>query len=354
MNGLQYKKFSEINIDDIFFDSLKADYSEFADWFLRKADAGEEAYVFYNSRRRMDGFLYLKKEAASDITIDPPLPAGTALKVGTLKINAHGTKLGERFVKKVFDHAMSLGVKYIYVTVFDKHDGLIALLERYGFEKRGEKISHNGSEHVLIRTLNEVTGDVVKDFPHFEVSNKKYYLLAIYPQYHSSFLPDSILNGESHDILQDVSHTNSIHKIYISGINRTKCLRPGDIIAIYRTNDGKGKAYYRSVVSSLGVVEEVRQIKSFTNESQFIKYAKPYSIFTIEQLKEYFTNKQKSYIIKFTYNAALRKRIIRKRLIEECLISTRTRWDFTRITEAQLRWIADNGEINESIIVNQT
>jgi DNA-directed RNA polymerase subunit H (RpoH/RPB5) len=300
----------------------------------------------------MDGFLYLKTESASDITIDPPLPAGTALKVGTLKINAHGTKLGERFVKKVFDHAMSLGVDYIYVTVFDKHDGLIALLERYGFEKRGEKTTHNGSEHVLIRTLNEISGDVVKDFPHFEITNKQYYLLAIYPQYHSAFLPDSILNGESHDILEDISHTNSIHKIYISGINRTKCLKPGDIIAIYRTNDGKGKAYYRSVVSSLGVVEEVRQIKSFKSEAQFIKYAKPYSIFTIEQLKEYFTSKQKSYIIKFTYNAALKKRIIRKRLIEECLISTRTRWDFTRITEAQLRWIADTGEINESIIVN--
>jgi hypothetical protein len=353
MNGLHYKKFSEIDGDDIFFDSLKGDYNEFKTWFAKKSDAGEEAYVFYNSRKRMDGFLYLKVETDADASIIPPLPSGRALKVGTLKINAHGTKLGERFVKKIFDHAMNLGADYIYVTVFDKHQGLITLMERYGFEKQGEKVTGNGAEHVLIRNLNVISGDVVKDFPHFEITNKKYYLLAIYPEYHSAFLPDSILNGESHDILEDVSHTNSIHKIYISGINRTKSLHPGDIVAIYRTNDGKGKAYYRSVISSIGVVEEVRQIKSFKSEAQFIKYAKPYSIFTLEQLKEYFTKKQKSYIIKFTYNAALKKRIIRKRLIEECLISTRTRWDFTQLTETQLKWIADQGEINESLIVHQ-
>lgn len=353
MNGLQYRKFSEIDGEDVFFDSLKQDYSEFGTWFTKKSAATEEAYVFYNSRRKMDGFLYLKIENTSDSAITPPLPGGKALKVGTLKINAHGTKLGERFVKKIFDHAMSLEADYIYVTIFEKHAGLIALMERYGFEKKATKLTSNGSELVLVRDLNIITGDVLKDFPHFETANKKYYLLAIYPKYHSAFLPDSILNGESHDILEDVSHTNSIHKIYISGINRTKRLKAGDIVAIYRTNDGKGRAYYRSVVSSLGVVEEVRQIKSFQSEAHFIKYAKPYSIFTTEELKEYFTNKQKSYIIKFTYNAALKKRIIRKRLIEECLISTRARWDFTELTETQLKWIADEGEINESLIIHK-
>jgi hypothetical protein len=129
-------------------------------------------------------------------------------------------------------------------------------------------------------------------------------------------------------------------------------MKPGDLVLIYRTSDGKGKAYYRSVASSIGVVEEVRQIKSFNSESEFIKYTKPYSIFTLAQLKEYFTNKKKSYIIKFTYNAALKKRIIRKRLMEECMISTRTRWDFMSLTEAQIKWVAAAGEINEGLIVD--
>lgn len=352
MKSLKYEKFSNIDISDDFFSSLKSDYAEFEEWFQRKAQDDAEAYVFFNSRNRLDGFLYLKREDQPDDKISPPLPGGLSVKVGTLKINAHGTKLGERFLKKAFDHAMIERADYMYVTIFEKHSGLISLIERYGFVLHGSKIGKNGIENVYVRELKTLTGDVAKDFPHFSIAGRKHYLLAIYPEYHSSFLPDSILNNENHDIVQDVSHTNSIHKVYISGISRTKVMKPGDTVAIYRTSDGKGKAFYRSVVSSIGVVEEVRQIKSFATESQFIKYTKPYSIFTTEQLKEYFTNKQRSYIIRFTYSAALKKRIIRGRLIEECNISTRTRWDFIALNETQIRWIAEKGEINESIIID--
>ena len=352
MKSLKYEKFSNIDISDDFFSSLKSDYAEFEEWFLKKAKGDAEAYVFFNSRNRLDGFLYLKREDQPDDKISPPLPSGLCVKVGTLKINAHGTKLGERFLKKAFDHAMIEGADYMYVTIFEKHSGLISLIERYGFVLHGSKTGINGTENVYVRELKTITGDVTKDFPHFSIAGRKHYLLAIYPEYHSSFLPDSILNNENHDIVQDVSHTNSIHKVYISGISRTKVMKPGDTVAIYRTSDGKGKAYYRSVVSSIGVVEEVRQIKSFATEAQFIRYTKPYSIFTTEQLKEYFTNKQRSYIIRFTYSAALKKRIIRGRLIEECNISTRTRWDFIALNETQIRWIAEKGEINESIIID--
>ncbi len=111
---------------------------------------------------------------------------------------------------------------YMYVTIFEKHHSLISLFERYGFIKYGTKNGNNGSEIVYVRTLKNITGNIVKDFPHFSLRDRKYYLLAIYPEFHSAFLPDSILNNENHDIVQDVSHTNSIHKIYISGISRQK------------------------------------------------------------------------------------------------------------------------------------
>ena len=106
MKSLKYEKFSNIDISDDFFSSLKSDYAEFEEWFLKKAKGDAEAYVFFNSRNRLDGFLYLKREDQPDDKISPPLPSGLCVKVGTLKINAHGTKLGERFLKKAFDHAM--------------------------------------------------------------------------------------------------------------------------------------------------------------------------------------------------------------------------------------------------------
>lgn len=352
MNNLKLKKFSAVNLGDEFFDSLRDDYKGFDKWFSDKAKADAEAYVFYNYKNKIDGFLYLKDEIGEVNDVNPPLPDRRHLKVGTLKINAHGTKLGERFVKKIFDRALGSNADDIYVTVFEKHDGLLALLKRYGFKQHGVKKSNGGEEFVLVRNLKKITGDTLHDFPYIGLADKKYYLLAIYPQYHSEFLPDSILKNESHDIVQDVSHTNSIHKVYISGISATARLKRGDVLLIYRTNDGKGKAHYRSVATSIGVVEETRRISSFASESAFLEYAKPYSIFSRKTLKEYFATKQRSYIIRFTYNAALARRITRGRMIEEVGLGTVRRWDFMALTEKQLRHIADIGEIHESLIVD--
>ena len=39
------KKFSEVDIKDTFFDTLRSDYDGFDAWFQRKADKGECAYV---------------------------------------------------------------------------------------------------------------------------------------------------------------------------------------------------------------------------------------------------------------------------------------------------------------------
>jgi len=354
MKNLSYKLFSDINLDDAFFDSLKADYKEFVDWFKKKAKEGARAYAFFKSNGKLDGFLFLKIEEGIVEDVEPPLSAAKHLKIGTLKINAHGTKLGERFIKKIFDHAIDANVDDIYVTAFEKHEGLINLLKRYGFVEHAKKETKNGTEMVLLRNLRELNGDVLTDFPFISLEGKDCHLLAIYPEYHTKFLPDSILNNESHDIVTDVSHTNSIHKVYISGIHRTNKMKRGDVLVIYRTSDNKGPAYYRSVATSIGVVEEVRKINSFASEGAFLKYAKPYSIFTDAELKNYYATKQRSYIIRFVYNAALTKRVTRGRLMEEAGLPTAkgVRWDFLNLSNEQLRHIATMGEVNENIIVD--
>jgi hypothetical protein len=127
---LEQQQFSKIDLDNPFFDSLKQDYKEFTDWFLKKANLGEQAYVFYSKPEIIDGFLYLKIENEELRDVIPIKPAKARLKLGTLKINAHGTKLGERFIKKVFDHLIVNDLDEVYVTVFDHHTGLIKLLEK--------------------------------------------------------------------------------------------------------------------------------------------------------------------------------------------------------------------------------
>ena len=353
MTNLVRTPFSEIDLAGPFFDSLKADYSEFTAWFKKKADSGESAYLYKTKANGLVGFLYVKTETVKVTDINPPLKAGLHLKIGTMKIDAHGTKLGERFIKKVFDHAFEMQADDAYVTVFAKHQGLIDLYIRYGFEPYAVKDGPNGQEMVLLKSFHKVQNDILLDYPRIKAHDVTIGLLAIYPEYHSKFLPDSILKTEDFSILDDVSHANSIHKIYVSGIAAAGKLKRGDLLVIYRTSDGKGPALYRSVATSIGVVEEVRRIKSFSTLTEFLKYAGPYSIFPKERLAELYATKKHHNMIKFTYNIAFRRRLIRKRLIEEVGLAAGTRrWDFFKLTREQFDLIFELGQAHESYLVN--
>ena len=151
---LTQKKFKSVNLGDPFFASLIEDYKEFSQWFTKKAE--DKAYIFEDELGHINGFLYLKPETGPLDDVVPALPSKNRLKVGTMKINAHGTKLGERFIKKIFDHALHNKVSEIYVTVFPAHEALISLFAKYGFSKAAEKHTQNGTEHVLVKNLSQL------------------------------------------------------------------------------------------------------------------------------------------------------------------------------------------------------
>ena len=105
MDNLQVTSFANINLKDPFFDSLRANYDGFDDWFNKKASSGANALVYYNDAALLD-FLYLKDENEAlplDVTT---LPQKRRLKVGTFKIDRRGTNRGERFMKRILDIAI--------------------------------------------------------------------------------------------------------------------------------------------------------------------------------------------------------------------------------------------------------
>ena len=93
-----WKEFSNIDLSDHFFDSLKADYVEFPIWFQKKADFGEKALVF-EDEEGIGAFVYLKREEAESITLKDKadLPAINRIKIGTFKLSERfrGQRLGE-------------------------------------------------------------------------------------------------------------------------------------------------------------------------------------------------------------------------------------------------------------------
>ncbi len=346
-NYLQHKKFSEINLDDSFFDSLKSDYKEFPSWFKRKRN--NYAYVLEQDNKIL-GFLYIKIEHGIVNDIEPELNVKSSLKIGTFKIDPHQTRLGERFIKKALDHAINENVDVCYVTVFSKHTALLNLFIKYGFKEHGTKSTPNGEEKVLVKYFKQLVGNILSDYPLISTQHKRKFLLAIYPEYHSKMFPDSILNNETYDILEDVSFTNSIHKIYVCGMPVGN-LKRGDIVVIYRTGDQVAPAEYRAVATSICIIEEVKSKDDFNNFEEFFNYANSYSIFDRQKLEQRY-NRNRCYAIKMTYNAALRKRLTRHILADEVGISRAPRWSFLTLSDSQLEKILEKGDINEGIVID--
>ena len=62
-------------------------------------------------------------------------------------------------------------------------------------------------------------------------------------------------------------------------------------------------------MTSVGVVEEVRHIDTFTGIDELLDYCEPYSVFSEEELRAFWARRNYKIFIRFTYNAALKRRI---------------------------------------------
>ncbi|SFU78380.1 hypothetical protein SAMN04487886_11583 [Clostridium sp. DSM 8431] len=349
MDVIKKKLFKEINLGDSFFDSLKEDYPGFEKWFCSKAN--KEAYVFEEDNG-IQGFLYLKEETGeNEEGITPKLPEGKILKVGTFKINAHGTKLGERFIKIILDEMFKRDLKKSYVTIFSKHKELIELLGRYGFVHYGTKKSEAGCENVYIKDTENIVNDIFKDYPRVHVDGVNKFMLSIWPKFHTRMFPNSQLKTETSHVVEDLSYTNSIEKIYLSAANLSK-YQKGDIVVIYRTAEYGKKAEYSAVATSVCVIEEIKNICEFRSYDEFKKYCIKHSVFSESELNSFWRTKKYKYIINMLYNIALPKRPIRKKLIEEVGLSREARWVAVDLTDDEFFKILELGEINESFIIN--
>lgn len=353
---LQVQRFSDIDFNDSFFDSLRASYPEFNDWYNKKAAAGATAYCYYVDNELKD-FLYLKieEEELSDLT--PALPAKKRLKVGTFKVDnedRHTTR-GERFMKKIMDKAIAEDVDEIYVTMFPTEElqGLIRMFEKFGFSHIADKPHEGGNaEYVLIKDMTTHVDDFKLDYPFVKKASSNKYVLSIVPEFHTHLFPDSILKNEKkYDLIQDVSETNSIYKIYLCWMQDTRNLKAGDKLIIYRTSDEEGKAYYRSVCTSVCTVCEVKTYRDFENEEEFIKYTNRYSVFKEHELRRWYKNKKYFIVIKMVYNIAFTKKVINMVMKEQVGLKPKY-WGFFKLTDAQFDKLLELGEIDERYIID--
>ncbi len=312
--SIKQEHFARIDLDDPFFASFKQDYKGFDSWFKKKSD--EKAYIC-KEKNTINAFLYIKieDEKTSYHDITPTFIPKKRLKIGTFKVELNGFRIGERFLKIVFDNAFINKVDEIYVTIFNNapnRERLIRLLEGFGFCKHGVKMSSSGQEEVFVRKLDSVfnINKPIAAYPYVNKKSRKF-LVPIFPEYHTKLLPDSILHTENPmDFQENTSFGNAILKSYISHSGERGVQR-GDIIIFYRTG-----GYYKSVLTTIGEVDSVEL--SFHNCQDFVSKCGKRTVFEESELNSLWDKYRgiSPFIINFLYIYSFPARINLKKMIE--------------------------------------
>lgn len=136
----ELRKFSEINLNDSFFDELKRDYpgtsssTGFIEWFKKKSLEGKTALVF-SDEIGLGAFICIKNEEETIELKEKELPAISRIKISTLRIaeRYRGQRLGEGALGLILWKWQQSMCEEIYVTVFSNHSDLISQIEKFGF-----------------------------------------------------------------------------------------------------------------------------------------------------------------------------------------------------------------------------
>lgn len=302
------RKFSDVNLDDPIFDSLKKDYpgsknsKGFVEWFGEKSKEQEDAIVF-DDENGLGAFIVLKKSEDDIIKLNNgELPKIKRTKIRTFKLaeRFRGQRLGEGAIGLILWNWQNYDTDEIYVTVFDKHDTLISQLKKFGFILAGKNLD---GESVYVKSKLKIDySDPYKSFPFINPKMDKSGYLVIEDNYHDTMFPYSELKNTYQNQL-DLKVANGLTKVYIGNSFRFPSYNSGDPIFIYRKHNGTNKLN-KSCITSYCIVSDIAFAKQngriITRFEDLWNRIKNKTIFTEKELKEQY-NKNNVLVIEMVY-----------------------------------------------------
>lgn len=350
----EWYKFSEVNLDDPFFDSLKADYEEFPVWFKKKSDTGEYALVFHDEQG-VGAFVYLKRELEAIQLTDKTLPAIPRVKIGTLRLaeRFRGMRLGEGALGVSLWKWRDGKADDIYVTVFKKHSELISLFERFGFKCVG---MNSRGECVYLKSRSTIDySDPYKSFPFIRSNFRKAGLIPIFESFHDRLFPYSELKIKRREIEEETAG-NGVTKVYVGTPYTPMHYEVGEPVGIYRIFEGETGKTYKSAVTSYCTITKIDVIKNngraIMNLADFVKNAGNKTVFTPEELAGIYAKKN-VVMLELLYNGFFGKghNVIHRDLKEQGLFDAYPyNLDYTKEQFIKLLEMGDIGVQN--VIIN--
>lgn len=300
----KWMDFSDLDINDPFFDSLKADYEEFPTWFAKKSSSGAQALVSIDDVG-VSSFLYLKEENEDVELQEAVLHAEPRIKIGTFKLSERtsGNRQGEGTLGIALWRWQQMKVNQIYVTIFEKHDVLIRLFEKYGFILAG----HNTrGELVYVKDRRNIDwSDAYKAFPFIHRGFGHAFLLPIDDVFHDQLFPYSGLYRNGLEV-EEIAAGNGMSKVFIGSPFQRVSYEVGKPILVYRIHTGTQKKTYASCITSFCTIQGVTWVKTGgmikKSFDDFKTLVRNKAVFTEQELREIYDNKRNIVVLELAYN----------------------------------------------------
>jgi len=291
-----------------FFDSLREDYGEieFNGWLEKCVSKNRKCYSLI-VEDTLQAILIYNIEDIKDHKL--PDIYEKALKICTLKVDdtAFGIKLGELFLNKMFELCINSKIKYLYLTVYEKQEHLIGLLEKFGFYRNTFKNNQGLTEIQMIKCLDKnkisISKNDISSHPFYlNNSNVKKYVIPIRPDFYSTLFKDGKLRpptlfDKAPDSLNEIQG-NTIIKAYISN-SKNKRPQKGDLLFFYSSKVNK-------VIEPFGILESIQIVKDF---DELCRVVKKKTVFSDAELKKWLEEKGQLHVITFRLIAYLKKNI---------------------------------------------
>lgn len=288
-----------IDLNDGLFDSLRAEYTGFDDWFNEKCARQHRKCWVVEVGGALAGIVIRKDETRAEAAIVSP--GIKILKLCTFKMAPafRGEKFGEQLLKQCLWFAQSNGYDVVYLTAYADKDDLLHLLQAYGFKVTSrqdngelivEKVMRKGA--LLVDAQTDILELDRASYPRFadgEAVAK--YCVPIQGAYHEKLFPEisfrvplplfsapGMERERTATPRQERTPGNTIRKVYLCRA-QAKSLKAGDLLLFYLSKDDRLE--WSQSLTTVGIVERWQES---TTPEDLIRMTAKRSVFSAAEL----------------------------------------------------------------------
>lgn len=328
---IKKEKCYNLNINDNFFDSLRADYEgeKFDRWFVEKCQNGHRDCLVIQENDKLIGLcIYKFEEPCYEMT-------GTVLKICTFKLSVSGNKQGELLLRKLFDYSYISNVDWIYVTAYEKNY-ICQFFENFGFE-RYNKLKEDSGELIFRKQMKPCPGDYLRlaplDFdirfcPRYFNTEQDAFLVPVISSYHNMLFPEAIKENLLFPQLDYMdSYSNAMRKAYLCKSN-TNLVQAGSILFFYKSHDV-------GTIETCGIVERVERLR---NPDAIISLTGKRTVYQRSEIEDMCKGEKDILVLLFRQTEGFSKEIHFSELKKQKLVGGVPQ-SITKLSEEAKKWI---------------